>query len=842
MMRGFRRLIAIGPIVVFSAASVPVLAEVPASGVWIPATVPNSPTSIRQVLPPAGYDTRALGASTFDDEDWWDGFALPVANGFVSCAVPYEAGIVIGGRFTAIGHVIANNIAYWDGSQWNPLGQGTDGNVLTLALYGSNIVAGGTFSRAGDADAANVAEWNGSSWSALSEGLDDPVVTPSRVITLAKYGDTLVAGGRFTRSGSTRLRNLAAWDGSKWVDLGGGVDGSVEALAVRDPALFVGGVFDSAGVVPASGIAQWTGSWSPLGDGLSADGGPGEVRAITLWGDSLLAGGTFTSSGPVSTPNVSVWNGTTWAPLNSGPGGAIYALTVHDGTPYAAGGLPDGGYATWNGSSWDQGEPWTTISIMSFLDAGPDLIATGLFGAYNGISPGAFNVARLHGGRWDPLEKWGPQMYGLLAGYGGAGQITALAVYRGELVASGYFTYAGNSGGWSEIRDLARWNGESWHPFPQMPGGGLVDCMLADGDTLFVGGTFTEYGPGPGFRNVPVYRFDGTTWAALDTLTTRVGNLARYHGDLYLAADATWGQPGVTGVYRWTGSRWDPAGPLPDSPDAYGVASLVVYEDRLVAGGHFPAIGSVPAANIASWDGSHWEAIGAGVPGPPGISISVNALAVHDSRLIVGHVHGVSAWDGTSWNSVGVGPVYNIMRLASIGGELFAGGYLWWIHDPPRDDGVARWDGTKWQPLGTGTNAPVSSFAELGSHLYVGGYFNQAGGRGSFGVARWEHLAPPPPASPPPTAFLSPASPNPFRTSTRIDFQLDQPGRVRITVFDLAGREMRVLEDGGLAAGGHETDWDGRDRTGRLLGAGIYFIRIQHPDGKVQSRKVVRLR
>lgn len=48
-----------------------------------------------------------------------------------------------------------------------------------------------------------------------------------------------------------------------------------------------------------------------------------------------------------------------------------------------------------------------------------------------------------------------------------------------------------------------------------------------------------------------------------------------------------------------------------------------------------------------------------------------------------------------------------------------------------------------------------------------------------------------------------------------------------ITVTDDAGRALRTLRVGPLAAGRHAIDWDGRDAAGRPLPAGVYGVRIR---------------
>jgi flagellar hook assembly protein FlgD len=49
----------------------------------------------------------------------------------------------------------------------------------------------------------------------------------------------------------------------------------------------------------------------------------------------------------------------------------------------------------------------------------------------------------------------------------------------------------------------------------------------------------------------------------------------------------------------------------------------------------------------------------------------------------------------------------------------------------------------------------------------------------------------------------------------------------RVTIYDLAGRAVRDLEDSELSPGEHSVVWDGTDRYGSAMAAGIYVCRIQ---------------
>ena len=79
----------------------------------------------------------------------------------------------------------------------------------------------------------------------------------------------------------------------------------------------------------------------------------------------------------------------------------------------------------------------------------------------------------------------------------------------------------------------------------------------------------------------------------------------------------------------------------------------------------------------------------------------------------------------------------------------------------------------------------------------------------------------------PAAAKLLPNYPNPFNPETRIPFALDRAGHIKLTVFDLSGRLVKVLADEYLAAGDFEQVWNGRDQAGRSVPSGAYYFRLE---------------
>lgn len=89
-------------------------------------------------------------------------------------------------------------------------------------------------------------------------------------------------------------------------------------------------------------------------------------------------------------------------------------------------------------------------------------------------------------------------------------------------------------------------------------------------------------------------------------------------------------------------------------------------------------------------------------------------------------------------------------------------------------------------------------------------------------------------------AFARPL-PNPSRGSVTLHFTLPAAGPVMLAVFDLAGRRVRSLATGVLAAGEHTRVWDGRDEAGTAAPPGLYLARLASPQGTAGQR-VVRIR
>jgi hypothetical protein len=88
---------------------------------------------------------------------------------------------------------------------------------------------------------------------------------------------------------------------------------------------------------------------------------------------------------------------------------------------------------------------------------------------------------------------------------------------------------------------------------------------------------------------------------------------------------------------------------------------------------------------------------------------------------------------------------------------------------------------------------------------------------------------------------LSQNYPNPFNPGTQFEYEIREPARVKITVFNLLGKEIVTLVNEQRPAGIYPVKWDGNDASGVQTASGIYFYRIQAGE-RTDIRKMTKLK
>ncbi|MCD4746631.1 MAG: FG-GAP-like repeat-containing protein [Bacteroidales bacterium] len=81
--------------------------------------------------------------------------------------------------------------------------------------------------------------------------------------------------------------------------------------------------------------------------------------------------------------------------------------------------------------------------------------------------------------------------------------------------------------------------------------------------------------------------------------------------------------------------------------------------------------------------------------------------------------------------------------------------------------------------------------------------------------------------------------PNPFSSSTVIDYQVKFSGKVVLIIYNMTGQEIRTLVNKNQPAGRHSVVWDGTDDSGETVGSGIYFYKLKTRDKIFNTKRMI---
>ena len=148
-----------------------------------------------------------------------------------------------------------------------------------------------------------------------------------------------------------------------------------------------------------------------------------------------------------------------------------------------------------------------------------------------------------------------------------------------------------------------------------------------------------------------------------------------------------------------------------------------------------------------------------------------------------------------------------------------------------------NFESTCWTTIGfkegKGTTTEQQSYSFSDNNLQAGRYLyrlKQIDLDGSFGYSTILNVE----INAPVIFSLTQNYPNPFNPVTKIKYRLPELSKVRLTVYDVLGREIKVLVDQEKPAGTYEIEFDGTN-----LPTGVYFYRIEA--GKYSDTKKLML-
>ncbi len=781
------------------------------------------------------------------------GMTVYPGSALVNKRAVYRDTLCASGVFDHAGGVPAENFAAWDGVQWSPGSFASTAGVqlvtprLVVGVENNLYVLGGF--KQGTTSLAGLAEWNGVNWRFLPT--KNPSAGTFSISDLAVYQGKLVVGGQFTMIGGVAARNIATWDGIGWNELGGGVGdtGYVSKLLVYDGRLIVAGRFTLADAV--NNIAAWDGvAWHRLGAGTNDS-----IGELVEVGGNLIASGSFTRAGGVEA-SLALWDGAAWSAVAGWPLGqdAYRMITFGDelvvvGSFFRIGDLEVANIAAWDGNTWrvlDGRSMRAGLGLdaapTSFVPYGEDLLVRGDFEFAGNMA--ANGLARWDGAKWSS--------FGL-----DADRVSEPVVDGDRVFVCGSFVDPSNGARYN----LATWDGGSWR-YANAPIASPGRLIIHEGKLVVSG--FSD-----------IEEWDGSSWRSLGPVSGNISSLLQYDGRLIASGDfTTIGGVEAQNIAQWDGTAWTPLGS--GLANARNVSDLGVHDGELVAA----VLGGFPLGYVAVWDGVSWSFL-------PRMNDRILALKSHEGSLFAGGLFteagGVVAsriarWDGSSWNPMGSGCDWAVMGFGSWKGVLYVGGNFNLAGGRPADC-LALWDDTPvpvavselraervdadvlvtWRAGGDlgdlvgfhvlregddGVRKRLTSTLLHGSTVY--GHRDLSVPAGSLrywlaavdrsGDSTW--YGPVNVQGTIGTTALLGIRPNPFVSSTRIDFELSTPGPAALDVYDVRGRLVIRLMARTIGAGRHEAMWDGRGSPTHAAAHGIYFVRLATPKGLLSIKLI----
>ncbi|MFT7465073.1 MAG: hypothetical protein ACI9EF_003436 [Pseudohongiellaceae bacterium] len=263
-----------------------------------------------------GADIYATGNHTAqDDISRWDGLSwTPLGEGLTSNGKTLSVfndgtgeSLWVGGVFTSAGLKPCSRVARWSGSDWFPTNDGLISSVdeMTSSSFEGSpaLYIIGPWWAPGTVDNLRVARREDGVWSGIGG------ISSGDLRAIVEFDDgsgpAIYVAGNFDTIGGVAAESIARWDGTTWSSVGGGLDSNVYDLDVVNdgsgPALWAcGGLYTAGGTTPVNKVAAWDGSsWSDVGGGLTQENGGVYSMTVHDFGGSagprLVVGGFFTS-------------------------------------------------------------------------------------------------------------------------------------------------------------------------------------------------------------------------------------------------------------------------------------------------------------------------------------------------------------------------------------------------------------------------------------------------------------------------------------------------------------------------------------------------------------------
>ena len=565
-----------------------------------------------------GRATGGLGV--LDTDEGHEARQWPQVKGSVDAAVPDGAGgWYVAGEFSAIGNSSRTGLAHLraDGTvdpAWAPT---LDGRVRAMALSGGVVWIGGSFTHInGDVARDNLAGLDAVTGAPAGPalGVRDTASgnarvyalvvrsfirgTPSGPVTIRQ----LYVGGSFDRAGADVRHNLAAFDLSDGTTTSFDPEPNdmVMTLAMSPTVLYVGGYFTAVGSTARAYLtALQPGTGADAGWPTVVDGSVGSIAYA---------------------PAVAATAGAPARPATVYLAGVFTHVTRN--TPVARSRLASVDAQT--GEVQDWAPPLAGVSRLGVV--GDSVYLAGHFDAPTPAGQRT-NLAAVEAGGTGAFTAWDPD-----AEIPGPYSATLVVdpVSRTVLVGGSFDTVGGEERRGIAAIDLRTGRLTSFDPDVD----GAVDALLATGDTLYAGGSFSTVNGGVTRSQLAAFARETGTATAFDAkLTGGVVTSLALAGDHVFAGGGSFQVNGTVPRHHLAAFDSRTGAVLPFQLPTNGVVQALASAGPTVyVAGDFDTVGGIPRSHLAAVEERAGTA-GVVLPFDPNPNFSPSALAVDGSTL-----------------------------------------------------------------------------------------------------------------------------------------------------------------------------------------------------------------
>jgi type IX secretion system substrate protein len=216
-------------------------------------------------------------------------------------AIEYKNEMYMVGRFDSVGGVTAKNIAKWNGEKWSNILDSYSNEIKSEQIsdiieQNDNLIICGKIESINNEPYNNVARWNGYEWDNLNDGLItiDSFLDYWTVTQLATYNGNLYAGGyRANTIENESSYYLNKFNGSYWEGVEGFEDDGSEIRSneIKDLQVFGNRLFVSRGELGHVLFNNGSSTFK-LNEVLNE-----RINSFQVFNDELYAGGLFEGDG-----------------------------------------------------------------------------------------------------------------------------------------------------------------------------------------------------------------------------------------------------------------------------------------------------------------------------------------------------------------------------------------------------------------------------------------------------------------------------------------------------------------------------------------------------------------